>query len=460
MFTEDLTPFFSIEDFGVNISFDNPDRREPSAFGSALSLSADTLVVGSRLSDSDNKGVVFVFEKTVDNTWEQQTFLQPSGLSANAHFGQSVSIENDTLVVGCPGENSVYIYTRANGVWNFSQKIEPDDAVGSSSFGYHVAISGDYLTVSDPYDDNYKGAVYVYYLSTTWQKVAKLIGSDSVSFDNFGRSLDFDYRTIVIGCYNSAGDTKGAVYVFYRDSGTGLSSVWLQQEKLQPSELSSGDHLSYDLSYDNDYQTLIISTPNYNFNSGAVFVYTRSSGIWAKRVVIESPIPTPGEYFGYHVSHYPGSIIVNSWGDGDGKLYEYSGSSSSWSLTNEFASDSINMISDVVLISSDDEIFFNNQDDEFYSFPYDAGYPDTPVQIEYISRYGDFKGIFDHEYVAVNNGDLSYEGYKPTIICRTEDLKAVDLGTFMTVEDFDPTLKVISNQPDGTGVSVLILHKV
>lgn len=460
MFTEDLTPFFAVEDFGVNISFDNPDRREPSAFGSALSLSADTLVVGSALSDSDNKGVVFIFEKNSSNVWEQLTFLQPSGLSANAYFGQSVSIENDTLVVGCPGENSVYIYNRVSGVWSFSQKIEPDDAIGSSSFGYRVAISGDYLTISAPYDDNFKGAVYVYYLSGTWQKVAKLIGSDSISFDNFGRSLDFDYKTVVIGCYNSAGDTRGAVYVFYRDSGTGLSSVWLQQEKLQPSELSSGDHLSYDLSYDNDYQTLVVSSPNYDSNSGVVFVYTRSSGTWTKRSVIESPIPTPGEYFGYHVSHYPGSIIVNSWGDGNGKLYEYSGSSSSWSLTNEFTSDSINMISSVVLISSDDEIFFDNQDHDFYSFPYDAGYPDAPVQIEYINRYGDFKGIFDHEYVAVNNGDLSYEGYKPTIVCRTEDLKAVDLGTFMTVEDFEPTLKVISNQPDGTGVSVLILHKV
>lgn len=457
MFTEDLTPFFDVEDFGVNMSFDNPDRVEPSSFGSALSLSGDTLAIGSYLSDSDNKGVAFVFEKNSNNLWKQQTFLQPSDLSVDAHFGKSVSIETNTLCIGCPGNNSVYVYTRTNDLWSFFQKIEPDDAVGDSSFGYRVTVSGDYLAITAPYDNNDQGAVYVYYLSGTWQKVVKLTGNDSVASDEFGLSLDFEDRTIIAGCYNSAGDSKGAVYVFYRDSGTGLSSVWSQQDKLQPSELSSGDHLSYDLSYDNGSETLVVSSPDYYFDSGVVFVYTRSAGVWTKSKVIDSPALMPGEYFGYHVSYYPGSIVVNSWGDGNGKLYKYSGSGSTWSLTDEFVPDDMDLIANSVLISSDGEIFFDNQSNELYTLS--ANF-DEVSQIEYISRYGELQGIFDHEYIAVNNGDLSYEGYKPTIVCRTEDLVGADLGTLVTVEDFDSTLKIISNQPDGTGVSVLILHKV
>lgn len=448
MFNEDLTPFFDLEGFAVNMSYDN-GRVEPASLGSSLSYSGDTLAVGSYKSDADDKGVCIVFVKDGD-TYTQQAALQPSDLVAGDHFGWSVSVEGDTLAVGSPDSSSVYIYKRTGSLWSLSQKIEPDDAIGSSRFGYHVKISDTYLLISAPYDNNSQGACYIYYLEAgVWTKVIKFTGSDSIADDFFGYSVDFDYRTAVIGCYNSAGDSKGAVYVFYRVSGVGLESIWSQQTKLQPSELSSGDRFGCALSYYNNTQTLVASAIDYNAFSGAVFIYTRSSGVWTKRKIIESLVP--GEFFGWSLSIQNGVFVAGaSPYVSNPNVYEYSGSGSSWAL-----SDTFQAATDNVVINTDWDVFVNNQNNELYVYS-----NNILTQINYISRYGSFKGIFDHDYIAVDNGDIVYEGYKPVITCRTEDIKYIDLDTKVTVEDFEPTLKIVSNKPNGTGVTTLILHKV
>lgn len=85
----------------------------------SVSISGDTLVVGTPFEDSratgidgdqsDNgyfsAGAVYVFVRN-GTTWAQQAYLKASNTGAGALFGNSVAVSGNTLVVGAPGERS------------------------------------------------------------------------------------------------------------------------------------------------------------------------------------------------------------------------------------------------------------------------------------------------------------------------------------------------------------------
>lgn len=67
-------------------------------------------------------------------------------------------------------------------------------------------------------------------------------------------------------------------------------------------------------------------------------------------------------------------------------------------------------------------------------------------------------GIFDHEFVTIEDGLAQVEAEKPVFTCATSDVSAIDHGDTCTVNGTN--YLVVSNQPDGTGVSKLLLEEV
>jgi len=88
-------------------------------FGVAVSISGDTLVVGSWLEDSNAVGVngvegdnstlesgaTYVFTRS-GSSWSQQAYIKASNTGSGDRFGKSIAIDEDTLVVGAPTESS------------------------------------------------------------------------------------------------------------------------------------------------------------------------------------------------------------------------------------------------------------------------------------------------------------------------------------------------------------------
>lgn len=66
-------------------------------------------------------------------------------------------------------------------------------------------------------------------------------------------------------------------------------------------------------------------------------------------------------------------------------------------------------------------------------------------------------GIFDNEYVEIDNGVAPVVGTKPTLTVRDSDAVGAIAGTNVVVGSTN--YKVIIPQPDGTGVTVLILER-
>lgn len=167
-------------------------------------------------------------------------------------------------------------------------------AVGQSAQGYSVALSADGNTalVGGPYDDHYMGATWVFTRSNgVWtQQQEKLVGSGAVRgpevvtfvFQGISVALSADGNTAAIGgCGDN--DNAGAVWVFTRSDG-----VWIQQgSKLVGSggsptpDMSCGQGKSVALSADGN--TLVEGSPVDDDTRGAAWVFTRSGGVWTQQ---------------------------------------------------------------------------------------------------------------------------------------------------------------------------------
>ncbi|MDP6297771.1 MAG: FG-GAP repeat protein, partial [Candidatus Marinimicrobia bacterium] len=113
-----------------------------------------------------------------NTTWtQQQRLVHPdpgltTGGGSSDYFGNSVSISGNYIIVGTPNDNedanqagAAYIFTRSNTSWSSPEQIVASDAAASDQFGNSVAIDGDYAIVGAYGDDDAgsnSGSAYVY----------------------------------------------------------------------------------------------------------------------------------------------------------------------------------------------------------------------------------------------------------------------------------------------------------
>ena len=173
------------------------------------------------------------------------------------------------------------MYTRSGGLWTQQgNKLVGTGAFGSASQGVAVAISSDGNTVivGGFKDNNQAGAVWVYTRSGgVWtQQGNKLVGTGGLGASQ-GQSvaLSGDGSTAVVGGYSDI-LLYGAAWVFTRSG-----NVWNQQGSKLPCRFL--DELGISVAVSADGNTALIGGPQDNGNVGAMWVYTRSGGVWAQQ---------------------------------------------------------------------------------------------------------------------------------------------------------------------------------
>lgn len=109
-------------------------------------------------------GAVYVFTQSAD-VWSQQGYVKASNAGFSDSFGTSVSLSEDTLAVGAPGEASaatgvngdqnsdaapysgaVYVFTRSAGVWSQQAYVKASNAGFNDRFAASVSLSEDTRT--------------------------------------------------------------------------------------------------------------------------------------------------------------------------------------------------------------------------------------------------------------------------------------------------------------------------
>jgi len=280
---------------------DNPDTND--FFGHEVAISNRTIVVGSLFEDTSiggvnpepnnsvvNTGAAYVFRE-VDGAWEQEAFLKASNPERSDHFGESVAISGDTIVVGATLEDSpasqvngsqgnggtnvgaAYVYERNNGVWAQQAYLKPTNPDVSDHFGTSVSISGDIVVVASQFEDGGNPNV------------------DSNPFDNSVRSA-------------------GAAYVFDRDS----NGDWDFRTYLKSPNPEIDDQFGFSVSVSGDFivvgefgeDSVSIGSDGVGDNSvpdaGAAYVYQIVNDDVELVSVLKSLVPGTGDMFGFNVA--------------------------------------------------------------------------------------------------------------------------------------------------------------
>lgn len=256
----------------------------------ALSADGNTAIIGG-YNDNSGQGAVWVFTRS-GGVWTQQgAKLVGSGAVGNARQGISVSLSADgnTAIVGGQADNSnqgaVWVWTRSGSVWSQQgTKLVGSGAAGAARQGWRVSLSADGNTaLAGGNGDNVGvGAVWVWTRSgSAWtQQGGKLIGSGGVPPSNQGDAiaLSADGNTAVIGGYPDDSNV-GAVWIFTRTGG-----VWSQQgAKLIGSGAVGAAAQGIGVAISGDGNTVIVGGPNDNGNSGTFWVWLRGGGVWTQQ---------------------------------------------------------------------------------------------------------------------------------------------------------------------------------
>lgn len=238
------------------------------SFGNSVSISENYAVIGACLDDNST-GSAYVFERK-GTTWTQQAKLLASDGKPDDHFGNSVSINGNHIVIGINmqgGENSTesaYVFERYGTTWTQEAKLVSPDSE-PTGFGTSVSIHGDHIMIGAPCFDFLTGAAYIFkHNGTTWTQQAQLRGSDGNPLELFGWavSISENYAT-TIGM--SFFEHNGSVYIFKRNGTT-----WSQDAKLT---VFTNQFSGLSNMISSTDTCVIVGNCNYNNSTGSAYVF-------------------------------------------------------------------------------------------------------------------------------------------------------------------------------------------
>ncbi|XOF33123.1 MAG: FG-GAP repeat protein [Candidatus Electrothrix sp. YB6] len=293
-------------------------------FGNSVSVSGDTVVIGAcgicELYEHNDKssgfGSVYVFVRSGD-VWMQQAKLVPEDGAAGDNFGSSVSVSGDTAVIGAwadddQGESSgsAYVFVRSGNIWTQQDKLLPEDGAVGDWFGGSVSVSGDMAVIGASRDDDQgesSGSAYVFVRSgNIWTQQDRFVPGDGAAWDKFGGSVSVSGDTAVIGA-------SGSAYIFVRSG-----DIWTEQAKL----VAAGDNFGNSVSVSGD--TAVIGA-NYDddkgSDSGSAYVFARGGDVWTEQDKLVPEDGAAGDYFGWSVSVSGDTAVIGAFADDDKGFY-------------------------------------------------------------------------------------------------------------------------------------------
>ncbi len=284
-------------------------------FGHSVAVSGDTVVIGAPGEQSTATGVngdqssnhwtsagaAYVFVRN-GATWSQQAYLKSSNTGYDDHFGHSVAVDGDLIVVGAPHEDS-----GATGV-NGNQL---DESKSRSGAAYAFVRHG-----------------------TTWSQQAYLKASNTGHGDFFGYSVAVSGNTVVVGAQleksnatgvngsqsDNSATAAGAAYVFSRTAG-----VWAQHAYLKASNTDPSDLFGFSVSICGDLAVVgahgedsgaggvnADQSDNSSHGAGAAYVFVRQAGSWSQRAYLKATHSRSNNGFGRSVAVSRETVVIGA----------------------------------------------------------------------------------------------------------------------------------------------------
>ena len=209
-------------------------------FGASVAVSDSFAVIGAEGKSTD-AGAAFVYERT-ETGWRQIAELSATDGDGGDAFGHAVDISGDLIVVGAPGNDNengdnagaAYIFLRGSMGWSEQARIIGSDGADQDNFASSVAIDGSIVAIGAPFADppsgEDAGKLYIFTPDgQLWSEQEILMLEQGRRNDNLGASLALENTTLVAGTPQDA-SRNGAVFVFEQVAGSwvgGSTIKWI-----------------------------------------------------------------------------------------------------------------------------------------------------------------------------------------------------------------------------------------
>lgn len=357
-----------------------PDGRPHDSFGFSVSIDNNTALVGAWFDNGthDLSGSVYVFIHSSRLWTLQQKIFAPD----ITDFGYSVSLSGNTALIGAAG--AAYIYARNDTHWYQETKFTSSRA----SFGREVSLSGDTAIIGE---DSGEKAYVFRCVNSTWNQEAILTASDQEWNDFFGTDVSIDGDIAVVSSLqdDDNGLSSGSAYIFVRNG-----TVWSQQAKLLPSDGKPMDWFGWSVEIKGD--TALIGAPTTGHTDpGFVYVFTRNGTQWTQQQKLLSSDGVGGDRFGCSISLSGNLALIGAYfhdhlGYDSGSAYLFAFDGEQWVEKSELlASDgyernwfgfSVSLFNGNALIGAPHEMFTGS--DPGYAYLYSEDNENPQVEIE------------------------------------------------------------------------------
>ncbi|KAG9390405.1 Integrin alpha beta-propellor repeat-containing protein [Carpediemonas membranifera] len=271
-----------------------PMIEMPAFFGHSLGLDEDWLIVGCPGNNSQT-GYAAAYARSASSVDFFQ-FLLPTHNEA-WRFGLSVDIHNGSVAVGIPGQFSgaggVQMFEWADNQWGVGTLLTSAPEVGGAQMGTVVAMHDGWLFAGAPAPSSYKGSVSVYRRvvmndQPAWQ--FRNMITATANTHSYGRSLACDAGLLAVGFISERErDTGefvdiGAVNLYYY-SDDGLTIV----QKLEAA--STVEHVGFGRAIATLGSVIVVgdtSDKTSGVGTGAALVYRYDAE--TSQFVFEAPV--------------------------------------------------------------------------------------------------------------------------------------------------------------------------
>ena len=281
-------------------------------FGSAVSLMGDRAAI-SAINENNQRGAVYIFE-FINNQWMETAKIIAADGEIEDNFGFSISLSNDKLLIGAPlhdrssdpfdqNTGAAYVFEYNGNAWIQTAKLEPNVDIGAI-FGHSVSLENNTAVIGAPNDgllSNPGGSAFIFNDNgNNWLQTAKMIPSDiddTAGF--FGYAVDLSNDTVIIGDYISS-----RAYIFENQANN-----WIETEII----LGETDSF-FGFAVSISGQQALIGDPNHDSLIGRVFLYQANGPDWSEATLLTADDGLQGDQFGFNVDFDGSSVIVGAPG--------------------------------------------------------------------------------------------------------------------------------------------------
>lgn len=310
-----------------------PGAAMNDGFGNSLSISGDKVAVGIETADAGaaNSGSALVFDLSSPTPdVPLATLLNPAPAIA-CYFGSSVSISGDTVVVGAYRDGTIAGNGGACHVYNLAgpapesptHTLRKAASASGDFFGTSVAVSGSKVLAGASHDDmgdDEAGNSYLFDLSsgTPLEPVSTFTSPVKASPDRFGAAVAISGEWVAIGSPDSDGGSSGSGRVRIHD----LASSDPEQSvlSLENPDPAAGDGFGGSVAISGDQVAVGASgDDNGALDGGTVYLYDLNSGEPGQPSrTIPNPAPAVGDGFGAAVAISGNHLVVGAGNDDQG----------------------------------------------------------------------------------------------------------------------------------------------